>query len=89
MTNKTHEKIIRAVADGAANTRQIAKQTGLRYGQIGHYFYGTSAKVRRFKNGDLLTWAPGKANTICLGPRAAVHRDPQGRIIAVGRAELI
>ena len=82
---RTKQRILIAVANGCRNTRQISKRLNLPLGTVNRYFYRPKPI---FYNGDVLQWTPDKANTLRLGPRAAVVRH-QGQIVAVMRAEKI
>lgn len=82
----TRQRILIAVAEGCTNTRQIADHLGLAQATIANYFYEARWSPKwKFRNGDLLQWQPALANTLRLGPNAAVIRD-RGRVVAVGRA---
>lgn len=82
----TRKRILLAVANGCCNTRQIAEYLGQPLGTINSYFYHNGRSMRRFKNGDLVQWKPGKANTLRLGPELAVIRH-NGKIVDVGKVE--
>lgn len=76
----TRKQIILAVANGCLNTRQIAAYLDKPLGTVSGYFYGMNNGVIRFINGDLLQWTPAKANTLRLGPLAAIVRGPDGLV---------
>jgi len=85
----THQRILIAVANGCHNTRQVATYLSLSSSSVSNYFYPSRTwGGPRFINGDVLQWTPDKANTLRLGPKAAVLRH-QGQVVAVMRAEKI
>lgn len=79
------KKIILAVANGCASTRQVAKFLSMSYSTVNNYFYKTNNFFgQRFVNGKWLQWSPGKANTLQLSPRMAIIRGAGGQIKDVG-----
>lgn len=84
------QQIITQVANGATNTRQIARVLDVPHTVIIGYFYETSRKsVERFVNGETLSWTPGKTNTLRLTGQqyAGKGRDENGREMAGYRVE--
>lgn len=80
----TRKQIILAVAGGCVNTRQVAAYLGKPLGTVSGYFYDMNNGIIHFINGDLLQWAPPRANTLRLGPLAAIVRGPDGQAKDVG-----
>lgn len=87
----TRQRIILAVANGCRNTREISKKLNMAHGTISNYIYPqerTRDYAYVFKNGDILQWTPGLANTLRLADGILCHRNSAGRVVGVyGRIE--